>query len=405
MAGKYNNWTNEEIKFLQDNWRKLSDKEIGEILKRPISGVGYKRNDLGLNRQQKLKWQDWEKEYLNNAYYDTPHEEMCKILNRNWSTIKETARLLGLKRKGNKFLSKDKKFKTCKGCNKTFPNTEKYFYKQENRLRSYCIECWLLISENKQRKNGVITSRMKKEMFKEGYKYCGKCKQWKEIDDFYLININKFDKWQDLHHWCIDCEKKYGAIYYTSHLFIDDNWEKDEIISLMKCIVEDISYEKIAKNFKRKIQLKEKINVIKNYFKSETQGNKHFASDGSVCLSNTELIITEWLIGNGFRFKKEYPYKKLTKNLKDKRLFDWMIEINNKKYYVEYFGLYDGRKNISGYIYKYFIKMKKKIKDLYKLGKHGDCIFIFPYDIKNKSLEEIFNVLFITQLKENKNIS
>ena len=63
--------------------------------------------------------------------------------------------------------------------------------------------------------------------------------------------------------------------------------------------------------------------------------------------------------------------------------------MNDKIYYIEYFGMYS--RNPKGKIMKkYKTRTKYKIKLLYKYNFIDKCIFIFPWDIKHKTLDEIF---------------
>ena len=116
-------------------------------------------------------------------------------------------------------------------------------------------------------------------------------------------------------------------------------------------------------------------------------GSYHLDNNGNICNSCVEKEISNYFINNGIKFEKEYPYKNLIKGCRF--VFDWRIEINNKFYYVEYAGLYD--KNSKN---KNIIKYSKKIEDKISILKENNiidsCIFIYPKDYKNKTLEEIF---------------
>lgn len=125
------------------------------------------------------------------------------------------------------------------------------------------------------------------------------------------------------------------------------------------------------------------------FYKNTSAGTICRDSNGGLCKSKTEKTITDFLIENNIKFEKETPYAEIIS--KNKRFFDWKISLNNKIYYVEYFGMYN-RKPRGTIDKKYSIKTKKKIKDLYKHNKSNDCIFIFPHDIKHKTLQEIFGI-------------
>ena len=117
-------------------------------------------------------------------------------------------------------------------------------------------------------------------------------------------------------------------------------------------------------------------------------GYKCYDLNGDLCKSKPEMYITNYFINNNIWYEKEPSYSEIIDGLNQR--FDWKININNTYYYVEYFGLYS-RNNSSKMVREYKVKLHKKIKVLYKNNKISNCIFIFPNDLKNKLLEEIFN--------------
>ena len=130
----------------------------------------------------------------------------------------------------------------------------------------------------------------------------------------------------------------------------------------------------------------------KKHYKGAGAGKIGYDKLGQLCKSIAEKDISNYFIDNNIKFMKEIPYSDIIVNNKEgnSRRLDWTIFINNNKYFVEYFGMYD--RNPRGSIgRKYSNKTKKKIKDLYKAGVNDNCIFIFPDDIKNKTLDEIFS--------------
>lgn len=125
------------------------------------------------------------------------------------------------------------------------------------------------------------------------------------------------------------------------------------------------------------------------YYKDVGACRTYIDKNGDICRSLVELHITNFLIDNNVKYEKETFYSELIDFMGRKR-FDWKIYINDKIYYVEYFGLFskNPKRNIDK---KYVIRTKYKIKKLYQYGFKDQCLFIFPNDIKTKSLEEIFS--------------
>jgi hypothetical protein len=120
-------------------------------------------------------------------------------------------------------------------------------------------------------------------------------------------------------------------------------------------------------------------------------------NNGGLCKSLIERDITNYYIKNSIYYEKQPYYNELV-NYDNKR-FDWKIKPNSEFYYVEYFGMYDTRSK-SKACKKYIDKTKRKIKKLYKAGVIDKCIFIFPNDIKYKSLDEIFSKVINKEYKE-----
>jgi len=119
-------------------------------------------------------------------------------------------------------------------------------------------------------------------------------------------------------------------------------------------------------------------------------GNNYVSNNGTVCLSFGELEICNFLDGKNIQYEKEVFYNKCITNDVSQRRFDWVIKDKNGiKYMIEYFGMYDS-KSMSKIKKLYRKSTRKKIGDLCKWGVAERCIFIFPNDLKNKSLEEIF---------------
>lgn len=127
---------------------------------------------------------------------------------------------------------------------------------------------------------------------------------------------------------------------------------------------------------------------FEKYYKPNVAGIICLDNNGDICRSIIEKDITNFYILNNLHYLKEYSYSNLIKG--DKRRFDWKLEVNDEEYYVEYAGMYheDAKHSIQR---KYTKKIKNKIETLVKHNLIDKCIFIYPDDIKNKSLKEIFD--------------
>lgn len=111
---------------------------------------------------------------------------------------------------------------------------------------------------------------------------------------------------------------------------------------------------------------------------------------GELCKSIPERDITNFLIENEVAYEKETPYSDiLPDEIAGQRRFDWkVIDSNLNVYYIEYFGMYNSRGHIGR---RYVKKARKKIRDIYKNGMYNNCIFLFPRDIKEKSMSDLLS--------------
>jgi hypothetical protein len=115
-----------------------------------------------------------------------------------------------------------------------------------------------------------------------------------------------------------------------------------------------------------------------------------YDKNGELCKSIAERKISNFLIDNNIKFKKEIFYSELIKE--DTRIFDWKIYVDNNVYYVEYFGMYNNNyNNKNTLVYKYTQNANKKIKDIIISGNKEKCVFIYPDDFKTKNIINIFS--------------
>ncbi|WP_339304609.1 hypothetical protein NST33_18650 [Paenibacillus sp. FSL L8-0435] len=105
----------------------------------------------------------------------------------------------------------------------------------------------------------------------------------------------------------------------------------------------------------------------------------HKASDGTVCLSNAELSITEFFIENNISFEKEVPYTEFVDDPRSgKKRCDWVLEDGSV---IEYFGMPERE--------RYKEKMNQKII----ICKENDIKLIALYRKDLNKLHKIFKPL------------
>ncbi|MED4532930.1 hypothetical protein [Metabacillus fastidiosus] len=340
-------WEKKDEQFIIDNVEKMTDSEIALELNRTTNAVRYKRLELGLFRQsQKRTWQEWEKEYLKENFYDEEEGEICRVLHpRIWETIRAYAtKNLKLKRRNKCYKYQvSEGMRKCKKCGKILEENTENFYKDGNGFRLLCIPCYNDEQEKKAREQGIMTRKLVQEMFSKGLSHCGRCKSWKSIYEF-RKNHNDLNQ---LHRWCEECEKRYLKEYHLK--------------------------KKYGENYDE-IHLEENEELI------DLNGVKWRSTD--------EKYISNWLIINEFEFDQGPSYKEVF-NENSKRQFDWIVKINGQNYLVEYFGWW-GIKSRSRKFVEYNKKAKRKIRKMYKNRHKYNFIIIFPIDWKKRSCMKFF---------------
>ena len=90
---KSGRWTEHELAFLQENFRKLPLEEISEKLGRPVSAINSKMYSLGLYRRI---WSKEEKTYLQENYGKYSIPAIAKHLGRSVSSVQNMRTRMGL---------------------------------------------------------------------------------------------------------------------------------------------------------------------------------------------------------------------------------------------------------------------------------------------------------------------
>jgi len=124
-----------------------------------------------------------------------------------------------------------------------------------------------------------------------------------------------------------------------------------------------------------KIALKEAGLKSKRIFKTK---------NGIICRSTYELKLAQVLESYDIKYKNEIMYNKVIPDFDRRYRFDFVININNNKYYIELFGIesnpgYDKRK-----------KEKIEICEKYNIP----LIQLYQGDIYAKTNKEIYDTLF-----------
>jgi len=138
----------------------------------------------------------------------------------------------------------------------------------------------------------------------------------------------------------------------------------------------------------------------KKYYKGGGAGKICFDKNGEKCKSLEECNISNFFIDNELIFVRQPKYKELIED--SKKVFDWKVLINNQWRYVEYAGMYSDKPR-GGIGRKYKERLDDKIEILRLNGHLDKCLFIYPEDVKTKTLKEIFEPFLVIELKHVEN--
>jgi len=416
-------WDIEETKILTDNYKTKSDVEISIMLNREVKGVESKRKSLGLKREIK-------KFVISKNMYNEAQALLCKDM-----TLKNIAKELGVPY--HTLIAYKSDFGiTSKNNNWTIEDIELLKIIYENSEWDYILE-----KLKGRTKDGIRAKASELKIKKKNYfwsnddlkKSIDMYNSGKTVNEIYeLLNhthsvsaittkllikeknniklhktpwtkdeldilINNYET-TTMEETCklLPNRTKNAIIRISCILNLNkptQEWKKeeDEILINMYETTNDYDISLLIGRTRRSVKWRRQGLGLECHFYNN-HGNAYPASDGTMCLSFAELEITNYLIEKHVNFKKEVTYSSLFESDTTKRRVDWAIysDENEFMYAIEYFGIYDLKRSRNKIRTIYIKHTRKKIKDLYKYGVIDQCVFIFPGDLKNKTLDEIF---------------
>lgn len=93
-----NIWTDEELAYLKDNYKKYTYPELGEQMGRPGDSVWVKAKSLGLSKERIDLWSNEEKQFLRDNYSTHTARELAEKLKRTRRATQRMIHELGLKK-------------------------------------------------------------------------------------------------------------------------------------------------------------------------------------------------------------------------------------------------------------------------------------------------------------------
>lgn len=94
-------WTEEETKYLLENYNELTDEELAGKLGRSRKAVSSKREKMGLRKDAAdNQWTMKEVVYLKKYYRQMTDKEIAAVLGRSRKGVTEQRRRMGMEKKG-----------------------------------------------------------------------------------------------------------------------------------------------------------------------------------------------------------------------------------------------------------------------------------------------------------------
>ena len=285
MANQFPEWTDEHIQFLKDNYLKMSDEEIGEILNKSKGGIKTKRSRLKLKHEKPLLTNKTNKK-LNLYTEEVSKEQLVDIFNKiKRAPTKDDAKLYKMKPSRDWYVDK---YGSIDNACVYFGLIEKPLSVEERmdisivELREIAKELgrmplcdeylkmkdkgyseYPLQKHYNMKYSEICDTYLSDFKIQESYKRCSVCEEIKLISDY---GIDK-NAPLGLRSSCRLCE----YIKRTDELNIPENWNKEECMIIIDNILnEKITYiNDLCEILNR--NLEDIIELLNNYIKI---GNK-----------------------------------------------------------------------------------------------------------------------------------
>jgi len=342
-----------------------------------MPSISAKAHRLGLHRQN--VWSNHDTEYLLYNYENKSVDIIIKVLNRNWGAIVAKAMAMGLSRKHLHY-----------SWTKDRDNILKKYYKGGDKkdilsILELNISDWEKVIQHayklglKRDRGYFLWSKKNLEILKRHYPKT----RWKNICE--LLGVDDVQSNRNM------IRLKSSRIGLRRKIL--GQWQSKtdgELLDMFGTVVINLGYIPLASSLsalglpdsriytQRFGCYKEFISDFFGYVENKNiYGRNGRAKDGTFCLSNGEIIVSNFLFANKISYRKEVFYSEIIKNHKTRMRMDWLLCDGTV---VEFFGM------MSKNYYK-----KKTNKKIELLARHDiDLIEIYPKDLNEVRLKEIF---------------
>ena len=136
---KIKNYTQEEIKYIKENYNNMTAQEIAIKLNKSIGSINNATKKMGLIKQPHSKWTDKEIEFLKKNYINMTSEEISKHVNHSIDAINTMRDKLGLVRNKN-WSDEEIQFLKDNFESTLFSELSKVLGRTENAIRAKCFD-------------------------------------------------------------------------------------------------------------------------------------------------------------------------------------------------------------------------------------------------------------------------
>lgn len=336
-------WTNDEIKYLKDNYNILPFNEIKKHLNKGQSTIYSMVKELGIGKQ--FQWND-EKIKILKEYY--PYADWNVLFKKLGTTKKQPiidkASELKIKRYTCNWTDEQKQFLVDNYGSMNIDELSKCLNKDVGSI--YTMAYRMNLSVNNKWTDEEI------KLLKEVYPIHSN--DYLSNNVFTNHTINSIYSMAQKLHLIKDNEKSIKK-YYDKNLILEQLKNKANEIGRTPLGYElnslglpsEKTFDRLFGTYRKAVT---RVNLPIN---AKLYGNCEvkYATNGEPCFSTSELVITEYLISHGLSYIKEPYYKDY---INDERCgikrFDWKVG----NYFIEYFGMCG--------IPSYDKKTKEKIK-------------------------------------------
>ena len=300
---KVRNYTAEEIKYIQNNFQKMTVKQIANNINKKESSVYNVVRKLGLIKQEHNKWTDDEISFLKTNYVDMTSEEISCYIPHSVDSINTMRDKLNLIRNKNwsneeiQFLKDNFELTLFSELSQTLGRTE-------NAIRAKCFE--LNLFKNSPWTNEEIN------FVKENYM------EMKTLDISQMLNrtmsaielkarrlgLKKYPYTCDYHYFDkIDTEEKaYWLGFLTADGWINKNDKNNAGVTGIELQYGDINHlKKFNKSIGGNYQITDR-------WRACTLSNNKDKKNHMCCIRIFSLTMYNALVSHGFTKNKSYDY-------------------------------------------------------------------------------------------------